>query len=124
VVLRGQLCKRCFEKAKEQSCEWLDQFDGDRFGFRCVILNERMDTPRNVWKRVMIPGRGGEKDTTWEKDPRVHKYTCQRATYRYQLCVPCYDRVSVHDKTLTKYFDDDWVYWLKSIVPRRRERDP
>ncbi|KAF1916696.1 hypothetical protein BDU57DRAFT_241090 [Ampelomyces quisqualis] len=83
---RGQLCKRCYTKAREQQCSFLIDFDGDREGFPCVWEDPRYNRPQDEnWKR-------GLSDPNWQKDPRKHP-NCVRPNRSNQLCRRCYSRM-------------------------------
>ncbi|EDU49130.1 conserved hypothetical protein [Pyrenophora tritici-repentis Pt-1C-BFP] len=70
VRYRGQLCARCFSKAQDQECPWLEQFDGDRLGFPCAFEDPRLRRPVDTnWKLGPLDARG-KPDPSWEKDPR------------------------------------------------------
>ncbi|KAH9874907.1 hypothetical protein J1614_004395 [Plenodomus biglobosus] len=103
---RGQLCTRCYQKAQEQHCAWLADFEGDRLGFPCVFEDPRMRRPTDVNWRVGPLDAGGNPDPNWEKDPRKHG-RCDRATRQQQLCQKCYDRIC-EIRGFGRYFDTEW----------------
>ncbi|KAH9864744.1 hypothetical protein IAQ61_008689, partial [Plenodomus lingam] len=103
---RGQLCARCYEKAQEQGCAWLADFEGDRLGFPCVFEDPRLRRPTDVNWRVGPLDAGGNPDPCWEKDARRHG-RCERATRRHQLCQKCYDRIC-EIRGFGRYFDTEW----------------
>lgn len=103
---RGQLCARCFTKAREQYCQWLSDWDGDRIGFPCVFEDPRLRRPTDTnWKRGPVD-EYGRPDSNWEKDIRRHG-RCQRARKRYQLCQRCFNRIC-EMRGFGRYFDTEW----------------
>jgi hypothetical protein len=103
---RGQLCARCFTKAQEQGCDWLEEWDGDRYGFPCAFEDARLRRPIDInWKRGPVDERG-QPDPNWEKDPRKHG-RCQRATQRNQICQRCFNRMC-EIRGFGRYFDTEW----------------
>ncbi|CAE7026232.1 hypothetical protein PTTW11_04038 [Pyrenophora teres f. teres] len=99
---RGQLCARCFRKAQDQECSWLEQFDGDRLGFPCVFEDPRLRRPVDTnWKLGPLDARG-----TWEKDPR-RDGRCERARFKQQLCQKCFNRMC-EIRGFGRYFDTEW----------------
>jgi hypothetical protein len=106
VHYRGQLCARCYRKAREQNCGWLQDFCGDRYGFPCVFEDPRLRAPSdNIWKRGPVDDQG-YPDPDWEKDPRRHG-RCRRTDRRYQLCQLCYNRMC-EIRGFGRYFNTDW----------------
>lgn len=103
---RGQLCTRCYTKAREQRCDWLAEFDGDRHGFPCVFEDLRLRRPADVnWKRGPVDNQG-VPDLDWEKDWRRHG-RCGRRSQRYQLCQTCFNRMN-EIRGFGRYFDPNW----------------
>lgn len=103
---RGQLCTRCYQKAREQNCAWLAEFDGDRLGFPCVFEDPRLRRLADVnWKTGPVDSRG-RPDPSWEKDQRKHG-RCNRASRKHQLCQSCYDRMC-EIRGFGRYFDLEW----------------
>ncbi|KAH7398638.1 hypothetical protein DE146DRAFT_497512 [Phaeosphaeria sp. MPI-PUGE-AT-0046c] len=101
VVHRGQLCQRCYTKAREQECTWLKvEFDGDRYGFPCVFEDPRMHRPKDYFWR-----RGPGEDPDWEKDSRRGHAPCGRCEQRYKLCQNCYARIN-EMRGFGKFFDE------------------
>jgi len=106
VRYRGQLCTRCYKKAREQRCGWLSEFDGDRYGFPCVFEDLRLRRPADVnWKRGPVDNQG-VPDLDWEKDWRRHG-RCGRRSKRYQLCQTCFNRMN-EIRGFGRYFDTNW----------------
>lgn len=99
VVHRGQLCQRCFTKAREQQCQWLTtDFDGDLHQFPCAFEDRRLHRPKDYeWRK----GPGEDKD--WEKNPNRHSQ-CGRREQRFKLCQPCFNRMN-EMRGFSKYFD-------------------
>jgi hypothetical protein len=103
---RGQLCARCFQKAQEQSCLWLAEFDGDRCGFPCAFEDPRLRRQIDSnWKIGPVDERG-EPDPGWEKDSRRHE-RCERARFKNQLCQKCFNRMC-EIRGFGRYFDTEW----------------
>ncbi|KAH8730365.1 hypothetical protein GQ44DRAFT_814270 [Phaeosphaeriaceae sp. PMI808] len=106
VRYRGQLCVRCLTKAQQQGCQWLTQWDGDRFGFPCVFEDSRLRRPTDVNWRVGPVDEEGKPDLNWEKDPRRHG-RCERSSRRFQLCQKCFNRMC-ELRGFGRYFDTEW----------------
>lgn len=103
---RGQLCARCYAKAQEQGCEWLNDCDGDRLGFPCVFEDSRLRRPTDInWKMGPVDEQG-YPDPDWEKDTRRHG-RCERARRRNQLCQKCFNRMC-EIRGFGRYFDTEW----------------
>jgi hypothetical protein len=103
---RGQLCPRCYRKARQQHCAWLQEFCGDRHGFPCVFEDPRLRGPADInWKRGPM-NEQGDPDPDWEKDPRKHG-RCRRTTRKWQLCQQCYNRMC-EIRGFGKYFEAEW----------------
>jgi len=103
---RGQLCARCFRKAQDQECSWLEQFDGDRFGFPCAFEDPRLRRPVDTnWKMGPLDS-GRRPDPSWEKDPR-RDGRCERARFKQQLCQKCFNRMC-EIRGFGRYFDTEW----------------
>lgn len=103
---RGQLCARCYQRAQEQGCSWLAEFDGDRLGFPCVFEDRRLMRPVDRNWRVGPVDEHGQPDPSWEKDPRRHG-RCGRRREKNSLCQRCFNRMC-EIKGFRKYFDADW----------------
>ncbi|RAQ99976.1 hypothetical protein DDE82_007707 [Stemphylium lycopersici] len=106
VRFRGQLCARCFGKAKEQACPWLEQFDGDRLGFPCAFEDPRLRRPIDANWKVGPLDEHGRPDPSWEKDPR-RDGRCERTRFRKQLCQKCFNRMC-EIRSFGRYFDTEW----------------
>lgn len=106
VRFRGQLCARCFRKAKEQACPWLEQFDGDRLGFPCAFEDPRLRRPIDANWKVGPLDEHGRPDPSWEKDPR-RDGRCERTRFRKQLCQKCFNRMC-EIRSFGRYFDTEW----------------
>ncbi|KAF2029085.1 hypothetical protein EK21DRAFT_68515 [Setomelanomma holmii] len=103
---RGQLCARCFLKARQQGCEWLNDCDGDRLDFPCVFEDPHLRRATDInWKMGPVDERGWP-DPEWEKDPRRHG-KCERARSRNQICQKCFNRMC-EIRGFGKYFDTEW----------------
>lgn len=103
---RGQLCTRCYRKAKDHGCSWLSEFDGDRLGFPCVFEDPRLRRPVDAnWRFGPLDERG-RPDPSWEKDPREHG-RCGRSRFKNQLCQKCFNRMC-EIRGFGRYFDTDW----------------
>jgi len=103
---RGQLCARCYTKAQEQGCVWLNECDGDRLGFPCVFEDTRLRRPSDInWKTGPVDEHGCP-DPNWEKDARRHG-RCGRARRRNQLCQKCFNRMC-EIRGFGRYFDTEW----------------
>jgi hypothetical protein len=100
---RGQLCKRCYTKAREQQCSFLIDFDGDRQGFPCIWEDPRFDRAQDRnWKQGPLD-REGKQDPNWEKDPRKHP-NCLRPLRSNRVCQRCYNRMC-EIRRFDKYFE-------------------
>jgi hypothetical protein len=103
---QGQLCARCYTKAREQNCEWLNEWDGDIYGFPCVFEDPRLRRPADInWRRGPVDNQG-YPDPNWEKDPRRHR-RCDRTRRKNQLCQTCFNRMC-EIRGFGRYFDTDW----------------
>jgi hypothetical protein len=103
---RGQLCARCYTKAREQNCEWLKECDGDRLGFPCVFDDPQLRRPTDVnWRRGPTDAQG-RPEPDWERDLRRHG-RCARAKQKNQLCQRCFNRMC-EIRGFGRYFDTEW----------------
>jgi hypothetical protein len=108
VYHRGQLCGRCFTKAKEQGCSWLEEFTDDRYDFPCVFEDRQlMNKCHQPWRKGRSVGSSGKPDVDWEydRDNRYHE-PHERLKKRYHLCVPCFTRMN-ELAGFRNYFDVD-----------------
>jgi hypothetical protein len=103
---RGQLCARCYQKAQEQGCSWLAEFDGDRLGFPCVFDDPRLNRPVDRNWRVGPLDEQGRPDPHWEKDPQRHG-RCGRRREKNSICQRCFNRMC-EIRGFGRYFDPDW----------------
>lgn len=106
VRYRGQLCARCYQKAQEQSCSWLAEFDGDRLGFPCVFEDPQLNRTVDRNWRVGPLDEQGQPDPHWEKDPNRHG-RCGRRRERNSLCQRCFNRMC-EIRGFGRYFDPEW----------------
>ncbi|KZM18816.1 hypothetical protein ST47_g10128 [Ascochyta rabiei] len=103
---RGQLCARCYHKAQEQRCAWLELFDGDRLGFPCVFEDQRLMRLADRNWRIGPLDECGDPDPHWEKDPRRHGQ-CGRRREKNGLCQRCFNRMC-EIRGFGRYFDPVW----------------
>lgn len=106
VRYRGQLCARCFRKAKDQNCAWLEAFDGDRLGFPCAFDDPRLRRRVDANWKIGPVDKYGQPDPSWEKDPR-RDGRCERTRFRNQLCQKCFNRMC-EIRGFGRYFDSEW----------------
>jgi hypothetical protein len=102
---QGQLCRRCYLSAKQQGCEWLVHFDGDRIGFPCVFVDTSLQRPEDRnWRAGPLDAQG-RVDPNWEKDSRRHG-DCGRTREKNSLCQRCFNRMC-EIRRFKRYFDGE-----------------
>lgn len=106
VLHRGQLCVRCYRKAREQNCTWLEEFDGDRLGFPCAFDDTRLRRRIDASWKIGPLDRHGQPDPSWERDPR-RDGRCERTRLRNQLCQKCFNRMC-EIRGFGRFFDSEW----------------
>ncbi|KAJ4369243.1 hypothetical protein N0V83_006328 [Neocucurbitaria cava] len=103
---RGQLCTRCYRKARDQSFPWLKGIDGDRIEYPCIWQDPDFKGGVNEYWR-QGPIEKGLTNVYWKPDPtRVGEVPCTTVNRRKHLCSGCFNRMNVI-KNFGKFFDND-----------------